>query len=548
MSRDVRIGLGLFVFTLLMFGRLLFCDFTWWDDPQTIHHNPLLNPPTWAAVGHYWTAVGPRSPMGLYVPVTYTVWCALAWVAQMPATPDGIRLNPMVFHGFNVILHATSTTLVFAILRKLLTSTPGAPGGGRNKESLDLHESDGVRSPSHRESGQSGVFPALAGALLFAIHPVQAETIAWTSGTKDLLCGLFTLVAIERYLCFARRSRSLDLVVTFVAVLLAMLSKPTAVVAPLLLLAIGSFTLRRSPRQPITELWQMLALMIPCSAIARWSQPATFTSPVPILARPLVAADAIGFYAQKLLWPMHLSPDYGRSPAYLLQEKLLFRSGVAWLVIEAAVLIACWRLWPRRLTLAIVLFVIPLLPVLGLQPFLYQYHSTVTDHYLYLPMLGAAALLMMLCERHRGRVTRLIVPLMLVLLGVRTLLREPAWQNTRTLFADAVADGYETFGNFDMLGFTYAHEATQLARAGDTEAARRAATLAINHYAEAIQLNPLDVPARDNLARIESNLGDHAAAVQQVKAIIELQPQLPADLRADPADLQKRLREYGGDH
>src|SRR5207248_2303789 len=68
---------------LLSMGRLSFSGFTEWDDSQTIHRNPDLNPPTFSSVAHYWL----RPHMSLYIPVTYTVWGVVAFMAQV-STPD----------------------------------------------------------------------------------------------------------------------------------------------------------------------------------------------------------------------------------------------------------------------------------------------------------------------------------------------------------------------------------------------------------------------------------------------------------------------------
>src|SRR4051812_29563182 len=89
----------LIVVTCVGLGRNCSHDFTWWDDDETIHHNPKLNPPTVAGVAYYW-----RHPfMSLYVPVTYTVWGALASIAQLGAPDDrGITLNPWIFHTANL--------------------------------------------------------------------------------------------------------------------------------------------------------------------------------------------------------------------------------------------------------------------------------------------------------------------------------------------------------------------------------------------------------------------------------------------------------------
>src|SRR4051812_9610397 len=148
--------------TFLVFAPLCTSEFTWWDDWATIHQNPWLNPPTLATLKHYWSSIA----YGLYVPVTYTVWAALAWVARLREPGEqNIQLNPWVFHSANVLVHVASAVFVFLLLRRLV-----------KKE-----------------------WAAALGALLFALHPVQVETVGWASGMKDLLAGCFGMIALWRY-------------------------------------------------------------------------------------------------------------------------------------------------------------------------------------------------------------------------------------------------------------------------------------------------------------------------------------------------------------
>src|SRR5215213_3967177 len=81
--------------TLACFSPAVTAEFTNWDDPETMAHNPRLNPPTLGNCLSFWN---PRHPyMDLYVPVTYTAWCTLAAVAYVPEPDEqGIRLNPWV--------------------------------------------------------------------------------------------------------------------------------------------------------------------------------------------------------------------------------------------------------------------------------------------------------------------------------------------------------------------------------------------------------------------------------------------------------------------
>ena len=153
-TRRWMLRFAIFAITFLTFSRLTACDFVFWDDQATIQDNPRLNPPSWDTVWFYWTTASEEKTMGLYVPVTWTVWTGLASISHLISR--GI-LNPSLFHATNVLLHSITALLVFELLMELF----------------------------------GALIPAVIGALLFALHPVQVETVGWASGTKDLLCGLF---------------------------------------------------------------------------------------------------------------------------------------------------------------------------------------------------------------------------------------------------------------------------------------------------------------------------------------------------------------------
>ena len=129
--------LVLVAITFATFSPVLRNDFVAWDDPQTIIEHPGVNPASFSAVIRYW-----QEPLsGLYVPLTYTVWSAIGSVARDAAG----TLHAWPFHLASVVVHCVSAGLVFSILRQL------------------LHED----------------WPAFVGALLFALHPLQVEPIAW---------------------------------------------------------------------------------------------------------------------------------------------------------------------------------------------------------------------------------------------------------------------------------------------------------------------------------------------------------------------------------
>src|SRR5688500_1925594 len=329
---------------LAALGRLGCHEFTGWDDPGTIHQNPSFNPPTLPKVAWYWTAWGERAPMGLYVPLTYTFWGALAEVAYLKVPdPTGIRLNPYVFHGANLALHVLSTLVVFELLRRLV---PHA-------------------------------WAAMAGALLWGLHPVQVEPVGWASGTKDVLCGLLSMVALLEYVNFARgdpdppaasrRTRALHYALGLLAFVGAVLSKPTGLVVPFIALAIHVFCLRRPLLRSAAALAPWFVVAVPFAVVAKLTQVTLGMEAGPLWQRALIATDALAFYLWKLIWPFSLGVDYGRRPSRVLEEGWLYYTWLAPAAVALALML--WRRRAPALVAAGVIFVAGVLPVLGFVTF-----------------------------------------------------------------------------------------------------------------------------------------------------------------------------------
>src|SRR6185503_4335261 len=111
----------------------------------------------------------------------------------------------------------------------------------------------------------------MTGALLFALHPVQVETVAWASGLKDVLGGLFAVLCIDRYL--RRDGRPFRFMLSGTFLVLAMLSKPNAVVAPFIAAALDWLVLRRPWRDVLRSAGPLVVLTIPCIVWSRMVQP-----------------------------------------------------------------------------------------------------------------------------------------------------------------------------------------------------------------------------------------------------------------------------------
>jgi hypothetical protein len=505
----------LIVAVVAVYGRVVTHAFVWWDDNLTLHHNPRFNPPSGQKILETW-----RMPVdGLYAPVTYSYWGALAYAAESKQTDaDGIHLNARIYHAGSLVLHLASVIVVFSILRLL----------SRN------------------------LWAACLGAILFAVHPIQVETVAWASGAKDLLCGLLGLCAIYLYILFANERRTAKrwfyYTVGAIVLILAMLAKPSAMVVPVIVGVLDLTVLRRGWRKVLPAAAGWAVIILPLVVVARIVQTFYGIPPVVLWKRPLIAADSIAFYISKLLWPAAMAPDYGRRPAIVMNLW-----GGAWLYVMGAIALAVavwlWRGRLRRpwLLAAAAIFVVGLGPVLGLTPFMFQYASSVADHYLYLSMLGPAMLATWAIVRFGGKWAVPAGAAIAVALAARSINQLAYWKDDRTLWVhnlQACPDSFNAPNNLaaslgresDLLGYL-AIEAKEAGRPQDVErlqAQRRQVwETAAPLLERAIALDPDYLPARHNAYINYQRLGRIDKAVEHLEALLAANDRRPPAVRLD---------------
>jgi Tfp pilus assembly protein PilF len=446
---------------LVVFGRTLTFPFLDWDDPTAVTQNPLLHPPSFSNLVRIWSE--PWS--GLYVPLSFTAW----WIEmQVSLLVDSARApDPRIFHAGLLLLHFLGACVVLRILRRIV---------------------DDPRA-------------ALLGALFFAIHPLQTESVAWITETRGVLAGFLGLLALDLHLAAMTAEDGASArhhVLSGLVFLLAMLAKPTAVAIPLLAFLIDRFRLR----QPLARIVPPVAIGcvlvladVLCTRALQSGAEVRVASP--IAARPLVALDALGFYLGKLVAPFRLAADYGRRPDRILE------SSAVWIhalipIIAAGVL----ALLPGRRTtlLALALFATALLPVLGLVPFDYQAISTVADRYAYLAMLGPALLVSALAPRA-------LATLLVLAFGTIAFLDVPRWKDSETLFAASLEVNPRSHIAWTQLG------------AVDEKAGRTDSALA--RYRRALEILPGYPVASGNVGRILCEKGEFDAAVAILRETVK---------------------------
>lgn len=332
---------GILVLALLVaFVPSLESDFAPLDDGKNFLANPHYRGLAPANLRWMFTT----NHMGHYIPLT---WITLGLDYLMwGLKPFGYHLTSLVFHLLNALL------FLFLARRLLLLREPSFP--------------------AHAALGG-----ALAAALFFAAHPLRVESVVWISERRDVVCGFFSLLALNSYLSATSGRGLRRLLACSLLFVCALLSKGIALALPVVFLALDATVLRRLPPRP--RLWlqaehrHVLLEKIPFLAIALASAVATtlsiryVMSPLSSLgldARLAALAKSLTFYVQKTLLPWPLPPILPRTARVSLATPEFALSGVV-LLATVAILIAGRRRFPGTASAAIA-YAAFVLPVSGL--------------------------------------------------------------------------------------------------------------------------------------------------------------------------------------
>jgi Flp pilus assembly protein TadD len=359
-------GAALFLVTLITFAPSLLGEFLDWDDSVNFAGNPHYRGLGWPHVRWMLTSAW----MGHWIPVT---WVTLAVDHALWG------MNPAGYHLTSVLVHAVNAVLVFCLARRLLARA--APGWGR-----------GTREVA-----------ALTAALLFAVHPLRVESVAWVTERRDVVSGCFLLLTLLAYLAAADgRARRTWLGLSLLCYALALMSKSIVATLPAWLVLLDLYPLRRlgaRPREWLSAssrpVWlekiPYLALAGAGAAVALLAVRAHgFLTPLaeqPLLCRMAMAFHSLAFYLEKTLVPLGLSPLYEMPPRIDPWAPRFTLSALAVVAVSAAA-VALRRRAPAVLV-GWVSYGVALAPVSGL---LHNGAQLVADRYTYLACLGLAVI------------------------------------------------------------------------------------------------------------------------------------------------------------
>ena len=319
-----------------------------WDDDAYITNNELLTAPN--GLRRIWLSFDSPSQ---YFPLTYTSF-------RIERALWG--LNPSGYHWTNIFLHVANALLVWRLLARL--KLPGA----------------------------------WLAAAIFALHPVQVESVAWITERKNVLMGFFFLLTLFAWIAFTDESTRRPwrfYVLAMILYALALSAKTTACTLPAALLLILWLQKKPIGKRRLIQILPFLILGFSMGLVAVWWERYHQGTHGPLFAlssleRTLVASHAVWFYLGKLLWPSNLIFIY---PKWTIAATRAL--DYTWLLAGVALCFAIYlarRYLGRGVEVAAVFFVATLSPVLGFI-MLYTFRYTfVADHYQYLACIAPIAL------------------------------------------------------------------------------------------------------------------------------------------------------------
>ena len=489
-ERRDRAPLAVFFLTLLPFLPVVRNGFVNWDDIPVLVDNVRYR------------GFGPAQLRWMFTNVVPGPYQPLSWLTlSLDQSLWGV--HALAFHLTSLLLHALNAAVFYSVCRLLLTAA--LPAAARRDETRL-------------------VLSAALAALLFSVHPLRVESVVWATERRDVLCGLFYLLAVRSYLggrAAGGSSRPRGAAATLGFFLLALLSKGIAISLPVTLLTLDVWPLGRlsgdprrwrevSQRRVLLEKLPYAALSLVFLTIGYIGQRDSGALSAGSLQAPILQPlYGLFFYLGKTVLPWPLSPLYQRPlGAELLAPKYVL-GALAALALGAAVLLR--RREHPAPAAAAAHYAAALAPVLGFVAFGPQIAA---DRYSYLaclalPPLAVAPLLAARDERgFRRRFAAGTV--VLLALGALTWRQTGVWRDSLTLWRAALAADPND-------GTAHTNLGKSLDGQGDDAAAEA-------EYRRGLSTRPGDYDGQSLLGRLLLKQGRVAEAAEHFDTALRIAP------------------------
>lgn len=469
------------IVVLVAFSPAFSNQFTNWDDPAYVTGNPLIRSLDWSSIASMFSFAS-IAEFHHYVPLVLVSYAIEYHFAG---------LNPAVFHGTNVILHAVSAILVLWIVFRLSGSLS---------------------------------FSLFVG-LLFAVHPLRVESVAWVTERKDMLSATTFFGALLCYILYLQHNRRKGYIIASgILFSLSLLSKTMAVSFPVVMFLVDYLRGRKIARVSIMEKVPFFAISIAFGILALSSHPSgtaiqqteTGSTSFSEIDRLFIAGYGILFYIVKLFAPVNLSVLY-KIPTTDLGT-------VSWYVYPAAFLvlagIAALFLYRRKTPMIVfggLFFLVTLGPVSQIIP---VGVATLADRFTYIPYFGLMILIagvFLLLHDHFLKpkkipeaVTRTAAVAWIAVLVLLTMDRTKVWNNDISLWTSVIEQPAPPAGAYFQRGIAY----TAAARPRD----------AALDYTQAIHRDSTFTLAWNNRGNIFARMGNYDQAIADYNRAIKTAP------------------------
>jgi tetratricopeptide (TPR) repeat protein len=439
-------------------------------------------------------------------------WHPLTWLSHA-LDCQLFGLNPAGHHFSSLVLHILNALLLFLILAR----ATGAP----------------VRS--------------FFVAALFALHPINVESVAWVAERKNLLSMFFLLLSLGSYGWYARRPSIARYLVSFLLFACALAAKPMVVTLPFLLLLIDFWPLQRvlgaAPPSSALALPQLpfhrlvlekipLLFLSACSSLltlAAQSSVISSNARLPLPARLANAVYAYSMYIVRTFWPTRLASFYPYEGLRLATWQVLL-----FFLFLIGTTVWVWRERARLyLPVGWFWFLGSLVPMIGL---VQVGDQAMADRYAYLPFVGIFCILVWgafdLAQNRKLNLRTLgaVAGLALAVLSFMTWRQVGVWKSSYDLWSHALevtTDNYMAENYVGTAELVQTFEAT----------GQRYSAEALLHFQNAVRINPADPISHLNLGADLHEHGHLPEAIEQYKAVLQL--------TRDPHLLEKSLLDLG---
>jgi tetratricopeptide (TPR) repeat protein len=512
-KRNLVLGLLLVMVTLALYNPVTRNGFVGYDDEGYVTDNPHVQAGlSWGTISWAFTTWDQAN------------WHPLTWLSHA-LDCQLFRLNAAGHHYTSLLLHAMNALVLFLILQWFTGYT------GRS----------------------------LMVAALFALHPLNVESVAWVAERKNVLCMLFLLLALAGYGWYVRRPGVLRYLVVAIFFAAGLMSKPMVITLPLLLLLLDYWPLGRmsfaaneeshdqasrsglpfaASTQPVSKLClekiPLLVLSAASAAITMIAQSVggavVSTATISPLLRLENAIVCYMLYIEKTVWPSHLVPIYPfphALPKWQVASSALFLLAVTWAVLkyrESRYLLVGW-FW----------FLGTMVPMIGL---VQVGNQAMADRYAYLPLIGLFVMIVWaageLASVRHIKAKYVVTAGLAVLCGLSAVTRIQMryWQDGFKLWSHTLAVSPLNFVAENNLAVT-------LIKHGRRDEA-------IPHFRTAAALEPADPTSQLNLGIYAQEQGDLKQAATRYELVLELttNTQLRASAYSNLGSVYFALRDY----